>query len=175
MIKNKQFSLNTKFGNVAVKFNGVNTFSVGSRLAKESGYGDEEPFILTIRNKSYNYFSYHAGLNPATGLIDASTYDFNGNDHCFASKYPNNEYFKVKSLYFDATDAAKYALADEILIKLNEFYAQNKDEINKIWAEMGQEKLIEKISGLKSKISDLEKEIEAAQSEIAELSKNVGK
>ena len=175
MIKNNQFTLPTKFGNVAVLLNADGFFYIGSRLRKESGYGDEDPFIITIRGKTYNYFSYHAGLNPSTGLIDASTYDFNGNDACFASKYPDNRYFRIKSLYFNATEAAKYALTDEILKCLNEFYLNNKIEIQKIWAEIKQAKLIAKIEGLKEKITGLEKEIESAQNEINELTKNLVK
>jgi len=63
MIKNNQFTLATKFGNVAVKINANGFFYVSSRLNKESGYGEEEPFNIVIRNKTYNYFSYRVGLN----------------------------------------------------------------------------------------------------------------
>lgn len=175
MIKNNQFALPTKFGNVAVKINGDKAFYVSARLNKESGYGEQDPFVITIRNKQYNHYSAHFAVNEETNLIEIHTYAHDGNTPCFPSQYPGNEYFKIKSLYFDATTAAKHALVDEITSKLNQFYIDNREVIHEIWKEIKQSNLLSKINGLKSEIFELEKQIDIKQREISELSVNVGK
>ncbi len=173
MITDKQFTLPTKFGNVAVKINEINAFYVSARLNKEGGwYGEQDPFVITIRNKHYNHFSIYCGLK-SNNTIDGHTYAANGNDCVFVSEYnPSNPYYKQRAVWLEATPATKEALFDEVIIKLNKFYFENEIEIRTIWDKIKENNRQKAIESLKEEIRKLEEEIKIKHLQVDDLELN---
>ncbi len=175
MIKNNQFTLATKFGNVAIKINGVNSFYVGARLNREDGlYGEQDSFNIVIRNKIYNHFSIHCQLKT-NNTIDGKTYAANGNDSVFVSEYnPGNSYYKQRAVWCDVmTPAAKEAFYNEVIIKLNKFYSENEIEIMTIWDAIAEKNRLGKIEAIKREIDELKRQIADKQENLFDLENNL--
>ncbi len=165
MIKNNQFTLNTRFGNVAVKINGVNSFYVSARLNRDDGcYGEQEPFLLTIRNKTYNHFSIHCALK-SNNTIDGKTYAADGNTSVFVSEYnPGNSYYKQRAVWCNGmTAASKEAFYNEVIIKLNEFYSTNEIEIRNVWGEIAENNHLKEIESINEEINELKQKLAEKQ------------
>lgn len=165
------FEISTKFGLITVLINGVNSFYLSNDKKDERNTKN----LITIRGKNYSNFSVHCGLLPVDA-IGIKTYDFDGNTPIFAEDKPDNDYFKIKSIYLsgnlkEATESAKKALYFEISEQINKFYEENKKIIKNIWQELSKEYKIEKIQCLKDKIAQMNQEIEKVQAEINELEK----
>ncbi len=174
MIKNNQFKLDTRFGPVGVKINGVNSFYVSARLNKEDGYGEQDPFNIVIRNKTYNHFSIHCGLK-SNNTIDGRTYAANGNDSVFVSEYnPGNTWYKQRAVCCaEMTVASKEAFYNEVIIKLNKFYSENEIEIRNVWGEIAENNRLKSIESIKEKIRELEKQIESEKENLFDLENNL--
>ena len=165
-----QFTLHTKFGQLLVKVHGTGHFYVYND--NESGVYNKPRNLITIRGKEHTYVTMHCGVKP-DDTIDGQTYDFNGNDCIFVSKYPTNPYFKVKAVWCSTmTDLAKKAFFDEVLEKLNAYYKQNKATIQAEWGEIKKHNHREKIKAIQEKIQEANQELEKLNNELKVLVKD---
>lgn len=167
----KIFTLDTKIGSFCFKVNGPN-----KTIYLQNGpfeYKAVRPPII-IRGVNHSSVSIHFGINPKTNLFDGVTYKYDGNTQTFVSD-ENSEGFKARAVYAskgmlcEATSAAKIKIYETVIESLNNFYLQNKSEIDEEFLIAKKQDIQSKKEGLEEKIKENSKELENLQNELKKL------